>query len=255
MAEALRDETPLSPEDDLSAELRIALLSDVHGNLTALTAVADALVTEEPLDDIVVAGDLLQGGSRPREVWDSLIARGWTLIRGNEDDSLQVDPPWTYAGTDRYRNAFLAGTAWTRSQIGEEILSSLAALPDRWRRVTPVGDLLVVHASPRSIVDQAGGVHNSLADVSKAYGGTGAQVIAFGHYHRAFVRTTPFALLINVASVGLPRDGRAVACYTIVTASKDGWVVEQRQVPYDPVEESTTAAARGMPTWTADPSP
>jgi diadenosine tetraphosphatase ApaH/serine/threonine PP2A family protein phosphatase len=115
--------------------------------------------------------------------------------------------------------------------------------------------LLVVHASPRSIVDQAGGVHNSMTEVTEAYAGTGAQVIAFGHYHRAFVRTTPFALLINVASVGLPRDGRAVACYTIVTASKDGWVVEQRQVPYDSGDEAAAAAARGMPIWSADPAP
>ncbi|HLZ08612.1 MAG TPA: metallophosphoesterase family protein [Chloroflexota bacterium] len=255
MSDAQREVIASPPDDGLSAELRIALLSDVHGNLTALTAVADALVTEEPLDDIVVAGDLLQGGPRPREVWEFLIANEWTLIRGNEDESLQLDPQWTYVGSDRYRNAFLAGTAWTRSQIGDEILTRLVALPDRWRRVTPAGDLLVVHASPRSIVDQAGGVHNSMVDVTEAYAGTGAQVIAFGHYHRAFVRTTPFALLINVASVGLPRDGRAVACYTIVTSSRDGWVVEQRQVPYDPDEEARIAAERGMPSWTADASP
>jgi hypothetical protein len=58
-----------------------------------------------------------------------------------------------------------------------------------------------------------------------------------------------------VASVGLPRDGRALACYTIVTVNRDGWVVEQRQVPYDPLEESKVAADRGMPAWTADPAP
>jgi predicted phosphodiesterase len=217
--------------------------------------VAAALRAEEPLDDIVVAGDLLQGGPRPREVWEFLVESGWTLIRGNEDDSLQADAPPNYLGAEEFRSAFLAGTAWTRSQLSPDILRRLASLPDRWRRETPCGDLLVVHASPRSIVDRAGGVHNTLAEVTEAYDGTGAATIAFGHFHSGFVRQTPFGLLINVASVGLPRDGRALACYTIVTVNRDGWVVEQRQVPYDPLEESKVAADRGMPAWTADPAP
>lgn len=236
------------------AELRIGLLSDVHGNFAGLKAVADALLEEGPLDSVVVAGDLLQGGPRPREVWELLVARGWTLIRGNEDESLQTDQPLNYQGAERYRNAFLAGTAWTRSQIGDQVLRQLAALPDRWRRPTPSGDLLVVHASPRSIVDRAGGVHNTLAEVTAAYDGTGANAIAFGHFHSGFVRPTPFGLLINVASVGLPRDGRALACYTVVTVNQDGWVVEQHMVPYDPGEEARFAAERQMPPWTADPA-
>jgi predicted phosphodiesterase len=252
MAEPLADApTPAPP----AAELRIGLLSDIHGNFSGLRAVADALDAEGPLDNIVVAGDLLQGGPRPREVWDFLIARGWTLIRGNEDESLQTDQPVNYQGAERFRNAFLAGTAWTRGQIDHQILESLANLPDRWRRPTPRGDLLVVHASPRSIVDRAGGVHNTLAEVIEAYGGTGAQAIAFGHFHSGFVRPTPVALLINVASVGLPRDGRALACYTIVTVKHDGGVIEQRQIPYDALEEARVAAERGMPLWTPDPPP
>ena len=66
--------------------------------LAGLTAVAAAIRAEEPLDDIVVAGDLLQGGPRPREVWEFLVESGWTLIRGNEDDSLQADAPPNYLG-------------------------------------------------------------------------------------------------------------------------------------------------------------
>ena len=255
MAETPADASSPAPPAEASAELRIGLLSDIHGNFAGLAAVAGALDAEGPFDNIVVAGDLLQGGPRPREVWEFLIARGWTLIRGNEDESLQTDQPLNYLGAERYRNAFLAGTAWTRGQVDDQVLGSLAALPDRWRRPTLRGDLLVVHASPRSIVDRAGGVHNTLAEVTEAYSGTGAQAIAFGHYHRGFVRPTPFALLINVASVGLPRDGRALACYTILTVNQDGWVVEQRQIPYDPQEEARAAAERGLPPWTPDPPP
>lgn len=235
------------------ASLRIALFSDIHGNLAGLRAVVDALKDEERVDHVVVAGDHLQGGPRPREVWSLLTSNPWTLIRGNEDDSL-LDP-----GRDvelqptNFRQAFQAQVAWTRDRVGSDVLAQLAALPDRWRLATPAGDLLVVHASPRSIADRAGGVHNTAAECLAAYGGTGASAIAFGHYHRSFVRPLPFALLINVASVGLPVDRRPLASYTIVTATPDGWIVEQRAVPYDPAEEAEAAAANGLPPWVRDP--
>jgi predicted phosphodiesterase len=103
--------------------------------------------------------------------------------------------------------------------------------------------------------DRAGAAHNTDEDVFRAYGGTGAAAIAFGHYHEAFVRTTPFALLINVASVGLPVHGRPLASYTILTATPGSWIVEQRQVPYRQSDEVAAANARGMPPWKEDPEP
>lgn len=233
--------------------MRIALFSDVHGNLAGLQAVARALADEEPLDHAVVAGDHLQGGPRPGEVWALLTSRNWALIRGNEDDSLVDVDSSRKPHPENYKQAFAAQIAWTRQQVGPAVLARLAALPDRWRVTTPAGDLLVVHASPRSISDRYGGVHNTAAEVQQAYDGTGASAIAFGHYHRSFVRPTPFALLINVASVGLPVDQRPLAAYTIVTATTEGWIVEQRNVPYDLAEEARAAEATGMPPWVRDP--
>ncbi len=234
--------------------MRFALFSDTHGNLAALRSVESALEREGPFDRVVVAGDHLQGGPRPVEVWDQLNRHGWVLLRGNEDEALVTDDAQGFLGRAEYRAAFLAGNAWTRARIGSTVLDALAALPDRWTVTTPAGELLVVHASPRSTSDRSGGAHNTRAEVTAAYGGTGAAVIAFGHHHRSFVRLMPFALLVNVASVGLPTDGIPLACYTIVTADEDGWVVEQRQTPYDPIEESQAAAERGMPAWVPDAS-
>ena len=234
---------------DVNRDVRVGLFSDVHGNLTALQAVAAALEREQPLDHVVVAGDHLQGGAHPSEVWAELKKRGWALVRGNEDDAL-VHPDQS---ADNYptnvRDAAFSQAAWTRKWLGPEALQDLSALPDRWRIPTPAGDLLVVHASPRSLSERAGGVRNTLAEVTAAYSGTGAAAIAFGHYHRSFVRVTPFALLMNVASVGLPPDNRPLANYTVVTASADGWIVEQHQVPYEWRVEEAVAQARGLPPW------
>jgi hypothetical protein len=63
------------------------------------------------------------------------------------------------------------------------------------------------------------------------------------------VRPTPFALLINVASVSIPLDRQALAAYTILTGTAEGWIVEQHRVPYDPSQESDAANSRGMPPW------
>ncbi len=233
--------------------MRIGLLSDVHGNLAGLRAVAEALRAEGELDQVVVAGDHLWGGPRPDEVWTMLRATGWVLLRGNHDEMLaaaQLDPAFSDQGT--YRRAYRAFHAWTRAALDDATLRDLGALPLTHRLTTPAGELLVVHASPRSVEDRSGGPHNTAVEVEAAYAGTGAAAIAFGHYHRSFVRPTAFALLINVASVGLPLDGRPLAAYTILTAAAGGWVVEQRHVAYDQAEEEATARAVGMPVWAPD---
>ncbi len=237
--------------------MRIALLSDVHGNLSGLRAVATALEQEAPFQHVVVAGDHLQGGPCPLEVWEELHHLGWTLIRGNEDESLAAAIPAGVEDVVRppYRRAYLLQHAWFRRVLPAEVLAGLAALPFEQRIATPAGDLLVVHSSPRGTRDLCGAPHNSAAEVTAAYGGTEASAIAFGHFHHSFVRPMPFALLVNVASVGLSIDGRALAAYTILSTVDDGWVVEQRRVPFDAAGEERAAEERGLPPWKPDSPP
>lgn len=235
--------------------MRIGLCSDVHGNLTALRAVVEAFNSQGSLDEIVVAGDLVQGGPRPREVWELLKALNWRLVRGNEDEVIAGQRQIGANYHPPQRDGALAQHAWTRETLGPKILRELARLPFEYRVTTPAGDLLVVHSSPRDVDDRSGSPSNTTAEVTAAYDGTGATAIAFGHFHRSFVRPMPFGLLINVASVGLPIDGRPLAAYTILTATGDGWIVEQRFVAYDPSDEAEAAAAVGMPPWPSASSP
>ena len=242
----------LSPRSGILAPVRIGLLSDVHGNLAGLRAVAEALGREGPLDAVVVAGDHLGAGPRPREVWQALRGYGWTLVRGNDDEEVATEQPSLEDMPPTHRRAWWAFHSWTRARLDASVFAELAALPFEARLKTPAGDLLVVHSSPRSVYDKCGGPHNTLAEAAAAYGDSGAGAVAFGHYHVAFVRPTPFALLMNVASVGLPWDGQPLAAYTLLTATGEGWVVQQRRVPYDGEDERRAAEAGGMPRWETD---
>ena len=95
--------------------MRIGLFSDVHSNLAGLHAVANELDREGPIDHVVVAGDHLWGGPRPREVWRLLNERGWTLVLGNADENLvgpTVDQDFPYG--NRYRAAAIRQRQWLR---------------------------------------------------------------------------------------------------------------------------------------------
>ncbi len=152
----------------------------------------------------------------------------------------------------RYQQAYAVQHAWMRAHLDASITGALGSLPSQYREPTPASDLLVVHASPRRLDDRCGGPHNTAADVMAACDGTGASAIAFGHWHQHVVRPMPFALLINVASVSIPRDGLALAAYTVLTATTDGWLVEQQRIPYDLSEEALAARSSGLPPWQPD---
>ena len=91
-----------------------------------------------------------------------------------------------------------------------------------------------------------------LAELREKYAPAGAAAVAFGHSHRSFVRPTPFGLLVNVASVGLPKDQPPLAAYPILTATPEGGIVEQRRAVYDAAAEPAASMAAGLPEWLPD---
>ncbi len=228
--------------------LRIAIFSDVHGNFAALRAVLAAIEAHRPLQLVVAAGDLVApAGSRPVETFDLLVDRGCLLLIGNEDERLwapqneQIDSPFT--------ELIRRQIPWVLEQLGPQRLERLQRLPRRVRiSPAPGRDLLIVHASPSDFL------HGYAADpgmtdeqLRDCYGGANARVIAFGHYHQPFAREWDEGLLVNVASVSLPKDGQPLAAYSILEWAGDDWSVEQYRVPYDTAAEQAALKASGIP--------
>jgi 3',5'-cyclic AMP phosphodiesterase CpdA len=132
--------------------MRVAVISDPHGDLVALRAVIAELESRVP-DEVVVAGDLAQGGPQPAETLDELRGKGWSMVRGNADNflvnaALEVEP--ALPATD----AQLARAAWAVAQLGPERIEFLSTLPIQVDRDwTPNGGFAVVHATPSSTED------------------------------------------------------------------------------------------------------
>ncbi len=220
--------------------MRIAVLSDVHGNLLALDSCLADLGSQGGADAVAVAGDLCLDGPKPKKVLQRLEEVGAQCVRGNTDRYL-YDVTRDGAGPIE-----AAQIAWTRRELGERWLSWLRELPFAMRIGEDENQLLIVHANPRNDEDHLW----PDADESRLehfVGGERASAIAFGHLHLPYARIWRGKLLVNVASAGLPKDGDPRACYAIFTERHGGWEVKHRRVPFDVKKVATQLASCGIP--------
>jgi predicted phosphodiesterase len=229
--------------------MRIAVLSDIHGNALALDAVLDDLARSGPFDEIVIAGDLVWSGPRPREVVDRLLKLGATIIRGNTDAFFDTQPEETPEGKDPGR--FAAHYDWMAGQLGRERMAYLRSLPFSHRiSPEPGHDLLIVHANPRDL-DQPILPRAPEADLDELLLENGREpswrCLAFGHVHTPFQRMWRGRLLVDVSSVGLPMDGDPRAVYAVLTWDRGEWRAEHFRVPYQAALVARDMRTVGLP--------
>jgi predicted phosphodiesterase len=221
--------------------MRLAVLSDIHGNLPALEAVLADIGRRGQFDELVVGGDLVWGGAWPGEVVDLVRSYKPHVILGNTELFLQGELPEEMHGAEAQR-------AWLCEQLGAERKAFLLGLPFSWSVQGGAEELRVVHANPhdldRPITPQADS--EKLAAILGPEVDAPWKVLAFGHYHVPFQRVWAGRLLVDVASVGMPMDGDRRAAYAILTW--DGsWHAEHMRVPYDLPAVIQKLRTSGMP--------
>ncbi len=221
--------------------MRIAVLSDIHGNLLALDACLSDLAAQGGAQAIIAAGDLCLDGPKPKKVLQRLEEIGAACVRGNTDRYIGED-----VSGDGLDATELAQLAWTRRDLGERWRSWLHALPFAMRIGEDRNQLLIVHANPKTD-DEHVWPDADEALLERLIGGESASTIAFGHLHLPYVRVWRGKLLVNVASAGLPKDGDPRACYAIFTERDGGWQVKHRRVPFDIKKVATQLADCGIP--------
>jgi diadenosine tetraphosphatase ApaH/serine/threonine PP2A family protein phosphatase len=236
---------------------KLALLSDIHANLEAMTAVL-ADVRQAGADAIVCLGDLVGYGADPAACVDLLRSLEVTaMIQGNHD---------AYAADDRDLESFnplaQAATLWTRRQLDAERRAWLAGLPLR-ADIAP--DIELVHATPSepqswSYVRFAGEGALAMLDQS-------ARLCFYGHTHvpmafrqregaieqfidESYDLAAGDRWLVNVGSVGQPRDGDWRAAWVLFDLAAQRLTL--RRVAYDVKACQAKILAAGLPARLAE---
>jgi predicted phosphodiesterase len=235
--------------------MRLALVSDIHGNLPALEAVA-ADIERRGVDAVVNLGDNLSGPLLPRQTAQFLMARGWPTLAGNHDRALLADNPALRSPADDHALAELTAAE----------LSWLATLPPtlRW---SP--EVFLCHGTPKSDLQyffetvESGAVRLAREEeIESRRAGEASPVIACGHTHmpRA-LRNAVGQLLVNPGSVGLQayldddppvhvvETGTTDARYAIVEQTAGRWTALLLAVPYDFKSMAVLAGRNGRPDW------
>lgn len=220
----------------------MAIISDVHANLPALRAVLDD-VRSRGIKRVVCLGDVIGYGPDPVECWKLVSETCEVVIRGNHDQALGTTDMARFH--PRARDAI----KWTRERIlaeedGQAIIDAIANLPQTAKQ----GDFLFVHGSPAGptmdylLPGDSYDRHRMQKEFSLV------DVYAFnGHSHipGVIVRGTRFMppealegygcklmgrqMIVNVGSVGQPRDGNPKSCYVTI----EGGGVYYHRVEYD----------------------
>ena len=235
--------------------MRIAALSDIHGNLLALEAVLED-VGRRGVDLSVNLGDILSGALLPRETAQRLMALALPTISGNHERQVLCDSAERTADSDRHAREAL--TAPQRAWI--------AALPPV---LTPVEGVFMCHATPYNDVDcyledlVEGELRPAaVGSIEERSRGCDAPLILCGHSHiPKVIRLGTGQLVVNPGSVGLQayegnhpgphrvEIGSPHARYAVLESTPYGWQAELIAVPYDWDAAAKLARHNGREDW------
>jgi predicted phosphodiesterase len=222
-------------------DLRLAVLSDVHGNAFALEAVLADIRATSP-DGLLNLGDQIEGSADPARACAMQAALGATEVRGNNEEKL-------WPGGRRGALARQVG-GWLETQIGAADLGRLAALP--LTATLADGQVFACHGTPESAWEMLLW-HWQFEHSSAGQGETGegfyrardprellalvrplgAAVLVCGHTHRCGATRVGDTLVVNTGAVSDQVDGDPRARWTLLERRGGHWTAEFRTVPYD----------------------
>jgi putative phosphoesterase len=214
--------------------VKIAVISDIHGNLPALETVTADIEQWQP-DCVVVDGDIVNRGPLSREALEWVLARhesdAWQLVRGNHEDYILecAAANGRITGPEYEVQQF---AYWAYRQVADYV-PILANMPDQFSVCAPDGsELRVMHGSMR---DNRDGVYPQTTDTElRTQIAPAPRIFVTGHTHRPLIREIDGTTVVNIGSVGAPFDGDRQLSYGRFTwSAAAGWHAEIVRLPYD----------------------
>ncbi len=237
--------------------MKIAILSDIHGNIWALKAVlADA--KRRAVERFINLGDILYGPLKPGDTFELLQSIDAVTIQGNQDRDI-----YQATAIRMEKNPTLA---YVINDLGPGPIDWLRSLP---QTQTLADEIFACHGSPRSDmvylledVTQGFPVVKTEEAIQKELDGFGFPVILCGHTHiPRVVQLSSGALVINPGSVGVPaydddlpnyhamQNYSPLASYAIVEKGEGGWRAELLKIPYEHALAAEQARRQGRDDW------
>lgn len=226
--------------------MRIGIFSDIHGNLPALTAtVAD--LERQNCDAVYCLGDLVGYGASPNEVTDRIRTGGWQTIMGNYDDGVgyERDDCGCAYREESERELGDRSLAWTKQHVTDDNKAFLRTLLAELRFERGGKRVLLVHGSPRRMNEYLF-EDRALSSFQRLAASSNADIIAFGHTHKPYVKHVDGVMFLNVGSVGKPKDGDWRACYAVLETG-DSPTATFRRVEYDVQAAAAAIRATDLP--------
>jgi putative phosphoesterase len=235
--------------------IRIAILSDIHGNRIALESVLKDLKRPFP-DRLVCLGDVGAEGPDPCGVLARLRGLDCPIVMGNTDEQLLDPTRQPPVRTNEDTPKFQALWDWGATQLSETDKSFMQTFePTVSMSVGNNLTLLCYHGSPRSNVEAIRATTPETA-LDQYFDGQTAQIMVGGHTHQPFLRRHRKQWVINPGSVGLPFEWNAQlnqvmhparAEYALLTWRAKGWSIDFRTVPFDLKAFSHSVRDSGIP--------
>jgi predicted phosphodiesterase len=223
--------------------MRLAVLSDVHGNLLALEAVLADIEAQGELDVHLVLGDLAafcpwpsETLARLQELPGALFLQGNTdryLVTGQRPRFPSVRSPEDWASMPAKLAERDANFRWTVERLSYDDYEFLRDLPTRFDLDVPgYGRVVAVHANAQD--DETSLAPDTPDDKLRDYfSDLDARLVLYGHTHRPMDRMVDDLRIVNDGSVGLPLDGDPRPAYVLLDFEGDECAVTTRRVSYD----------------------
>ena len=224
--------------------MRVAVFSDIHGNICALESVLRD-IRSRAADSMIFLGDLVNGGPCPQEVFDRLDqVKPLVWLKGNSDAWFdEIDDRWK--PKDDKEQKLFQYYQYAVSKLSPSSIDFLKKLSVNESVEIDGLRILCVHGSPRSVSERMDLPVEVLEEITK---NIDEQVVVCGHTNVPFCIRVKSKVIINAGSVGYPLDMNPRACYAMMEIKQGNLIsLELVRVAYDISRTIKLAKENGLP--------